>query len=88
MSPSTDAEADYNLLRYHIRDVLDHGSNVRKAMFEALIAEIQVNSDEALTPIFRLPMIRENEDPAESESKTASPAGGSRTYIYGGRYWD
>jgi site-specific DNA recombinase len=63
-------------IRNHVHDVLTRGApSARKALFEALIHEIKVNSDEALTPYFKIPL-------AENDQKPVLPApavNGNRT---------
>jgi hypothetical protein len=50
--------ADLDIVRSHIHEALTTGTtNVRKALFEELIEEIRVDSNDTLTPIFRLPVL-------------------------------
>jgi hypothetical protein len=42
-----------------IRDILTNGNPIAKALFEALIEKMEINSDGSLTPIFKLPMKRQ-----------------------------
>ncbi|MFJ8583010.1 recombinase family protein [Micromonospora sp. NPDC093277] len=62
--PAAPAPADLSKIHARIRDVLNHGNHIaRKALFEALIHEIVVNSDDSLTPIFRIPVLRDGQGP-------------------------
>ncbi len=53
---------DREKISSHIRDVLAHGSpQARKGLYEALIHEIEVHTDDSVTPIFRLPLAGNDE---------------------------
>ena len=74
------------------RDPRPRGTpNARKALFEALIEEIQIHSDDTLKPIFRVPLAGNDEGLAlngPAPDQINSDRCGSRTATYGGRYWD
>jgi site-specific DNA recombinase len=55
--PQTLTPGDLNKISKRIRHILAQGApNARKAMFEALIHEITITADDAVTPVFKLPL--------------------------------
>ncbi len=75
--PQTLAPADQTKIRDRIREIIASGvSNARKAMCEAMIKEIVIIADDAVRPIFKLPLAGHDEGlaldgPAPSGSKRA-----------------
>jgi hypothetical protein len=60
--PTAPTPSDLNKIHSQIREILTQGTpQARKALFEALIQEIQIHSDDTLTPIFRLPLAGHDE---------------------------
>ena len=62
--PTAPQPAALSKIRTRIREIFDHGNHIaRKALFEALIEEIVINSDDSLTPIFKIPVFRDGQEP-------------------------
>jgi site-specific DNA recombinase len=74
--PTAPTPGDLIKIGDHIRDVLTRGTPAaRKALFESLIDDITVNSDDTVTPRFRVPMLGKDEGldlqgPALPETRT------------------
>jgi len=62
--PAAPEPAALSKIRTRIREIFDHGNHIaKKALFEALIEEIVINSDDSLTPIFKIPVFRDGQEP-------------------------
>ena len=60
--PTTPKPAELDLITRKIEEIITDGDHLaKKALFEALIEEIEIDSDEALTPSFRIPIMRDGE---------------------------
>src|SRR5258706_12752474 len=74
--PTTPQPADLDLITRKIEEIITDGDHLaKKALFEALIEEIAIDSDEALTPSFRIPIMRDGEGlaldgPAPEQTRT------------------
>jgi site-specific DNA recombinase len=77
--------ADLDIVRSQIHDALITGTtNVRKALFEELIEEISVDSNDTLTPIFRLPALTsDGEEAGETENHRPEPVVRALTTMVG-----
>ncbi len=61
--PAAPEPATLAKIRTRIREIFDHGNHIaKKALIEALIEEIVINSDDSLTPIFKIPVLRDGQE--------------------------
>jgi site-specific DNA recombinase len=61
--PAVPEPATLSKIRTRIREIFGHGNEIaKKALFEALIEEIVINSDDSLTPIFKIPVLRDGQE--------------------------
>lgn len=59
--PAAPTAADLTEVTGHIREILrDGGHREKKALFDALIHEIKIQSDDSLIPVFRVPTVEHN----------------------------
>lgn len=62
--PVPPSDIDLARIRDHIADVLNHGNHkARKSLFEALVDQIEIQSDDSVIPHFRIPTMRTDQGP-------------------------
>jgi hypothetical protein len=87
--PQPLAAADLAEIRHQIRHILANGAaHTRKAMFEALIHEITLVTDDTVRPVFKLPLTSKDErlalnGPAPTTADTANQAVRALTTMVG-----